>query len=52
MALAIALEYAPEAQAFKSSSGGINKRLFRALNAPAASGQPFSTGTITWTPAN
>ena len=52
MALAIALEYAPEAQAFKSSSGGINKRLFRALNPPAASGQPFSTGTITWTPAN
>ena len=51
IALAIALEYAPEAQAFKST-GGINKRLFRVLNPPAASRQPFSTGTITWTPAN
>jgi hypothetical protein len=51
IALAIALEHAPEAQAFKST-GGINKRLFRVLNPPAASRRPFSTGTITWTPAN
>jgi len=52
MALAIALEHAPEAQAFKSSTGGINRRLLRELNRPASSRQPFSTGIITWTPAN
>jgi hypothetical protein len=51
MALAIALEHAPEAQAFEST-GRIDGRLFRALNPPASSRQPFSTGTITWTPAN
>lgn len=51
MALAIALEHAPEAQAFKSS-GRVDRRLFRALNPPVSSRQPFSTGIITWTPAN
>ena len=51
IALAIAVEHAREAQAFKSHSG-INKRLFRVLNPPAASRRPFSTGTITWIPAN
>ena len=52
MALAIALEHAQEAQAFKGSTGGIHKRLLRELNRPASSRQPFSTGIVTWTPAN
>lgn len=52
IALAIALEYAPEAQAFKGSTGQFDGRLFRALNRPASSRRPISTGTITWTPAN
>jgi hypothetical protein len=51
MALAIALEHAPEAQAFEST-GRIDGRLFRALNPPVSSRQPITTGTITWTPAN
>jgi hypothetical protein len=51
MALAIALDYAPEAQAFQAR-GRIDERLFRALNPPPSSRQPISTGIITWTPAN
>jgi hypothetical protein len=51
MALAIGLEHAREAQAF-TGAGQINRRLFRELNRPASSRQPFSTGAITWTPAN
>lgn len=51
MALAIALEHAPEAQGFEST-GRIDRSLLRALNPPASSRQPISTGIITWTPAN
>jgi hypothetical protein len=51
MALAIALEHAPEAQGFEST-GRMNRSLFRALNPPASSRRPFSTDIITWTPAN
>jgi hypothetical protein len=51
IALAIALEHAPEAQAFEST-GRIDRRLFRALNPPVSSRQPITTGNITWTPAN
>ena len=52
MALAIALEHARDAQAFKGSTGQFDGRLFQALNRPASSRRPISTGTITWTPAN
>jgi hypothetical protein len=51
MALAITTDYAAEAQSFQAR-GRIDGSLFRALNPPASSRQPISTGIITWTPAN
>jgi hypothetical protein len=51
MALAITLDYAAEAQSFQAR-GRIDGNLFRALNPPASSRQPITTGIITWTPAN
>jgi hypothetical protein len=51
LSLAIALEHAAEARGFQAT-GHIDRRLFRALNRPASTRKPITTGIITWTPAN